>query len=205
MALNIVEKTKEKYFEHKRRHQDILAAAIWVFNSKGYSLAKITEIAKKAGISEATMYKHFKNKRELFFACFRSICDQLLSGYEDIYKKTRGDEIAYIKGVSKVYMDFVVNEPHKSMFLVHILSYRDDPEFDNVLKKFMARNIEGVRRILESAKRKGKLKSPVDVRVLACVFVTQCFTVIASKEFLDPKYFSIDTYSQLMLHLLGFE
>jgi hypothetical protein len=89
------------------------------------------------------------------------------------------------------------------MFLVHLFSYRDDPEFENVFMKFMEQNIEGVKRILVSAKKKGKLRSNVDVQALACFFVNQYFTVVASREFLDQKYFSQETYFQLMQDVLG--
>ena len=203
MASNIVEKSRERYLIYEKRHQEILDAAIRLFNAKGYRAATTVELAREAGISEPTMYKHFENKKELFLSCFHSIYDQLLKDYREIYKRYRDDEVSYIKGVTKVYVDFVRQNPHKSMFLVHLLSYRDDPEFENVFKEFMERNIEGVKRILESAKKKGKLKSNVDVQVLACFFVNQYFTVVASREFLDQKYFSQETYFQLMQDLLG--
>jgi AcrR family transcriptional regulator len=203
MASNIVEKSKERYLIYEKRHQEILDAAIRLFNAKGYRAATTVELAREAGISEPTMYKHFENKKELFLACFHSIYDQLLKEYREIYKRYRDDEVSYIRCVTKVYVDFVRQNPHKSMFLVHLLSYRDNPEFENVFKEFMERNIEGVKRILESAKRKGKLKSNVDVQVLACFFVNQYFTVVASREFLDQKYFSQETYFQLMQDLLG--
>jgi AcrR family transcriptional regulator len=205
MLSNIVEKSREKYLLYEKRHHEIFDAAIRLFNAKGYRAATTAEIAKEAGISEPTMYKHFQNKKDLFLACFRSICEQLLRDYSEVYKENRDDEVGYIKGVTKVYVDFVENNPHKSMFLVHLLGYRDEPEFENVFTEFMARSIEGVKRVLESAKKKGRLKSKVDVHVLACFFVNQYFTVVASREFLDQRYFSEKTYFQLMKDLLGID
>jgi AcrR family transcriptional regulator len=205
VQLNIVEKSKKKYLKYASRHQKLLDVAIQLFNLKGYHAATTAEIANKAGISEPTMYKHFKNKKDLFLACFRSISDKLLADYRDVYQKYRNDEIRYLEGVTKAYIDFVVQNPHKSMFLVHLLCYRDDPEFATVLKDFMERNIESIRRILESAKRKGRLKSNIDLRVLACVFVNQYFPVIASREFVSPKHFSSDAYLRLMLDMLGID
>jgi hypothetical protein len=40
---------------------------------------------------------------------------------------------------------------------------------------------------------------------LACFFVNQYFTVVASREFLDQRYFSEKTYFQLMKDLLGID
>lgn len=202
MGSNIVEKSKQKYLKYTNRHEKILDVAIRLFNLKGYNAATTSEIAKKAGISEPTLYTHFENKKDLFLACFRSISDQLLADYRDVYDKNPDDEIGYIEGVTNVCVDFVMQNPHKSMFLVHLLSYKDDPEFAGVLEDFMEKNIEGIRRILESAKKKGMLRSKIDLRLLACVFVNQYFTVVASREFLDPKYITSDAYIQLMLDML---
>jgi hypothetical protein len=66
----------------------------------------------------------------------------------------------------------------------------------------MERNIEGVRKVLESAKKKGMLRSKINLRLLACVYVNQYYTVVASREFLDSKYITSDAYTQLMLDML---
>ena len=44
----------------------IKEAAINVFSEKGYKEAKITDIAKNAGVSVGTIYSSFKGKKELF-------------------------------------------------------------------------------------------------------------------------------------------
>jgi transposase-like protein len=50
------------------RRQSIVQAAIEVFSKKGFQTANISEIAQRAGIADATIYKYFKNKEDLFFA-----------------------------------------------------------------------------------------------------------------------------------------
>lgn len=202
MDKNIVEKSRERYLEYERRHQEILDAAIRLFNARGYTAATTAEIAREADISEPTMYKHFKNKKELFLACFGSIAEELLSAYREVYKNTRDDERDYLKGVVKVYLDFVAENPHKSMFLVHLLSYRDDPEFEVIFKNFMNINIEGVRRVLESAKEKGILKSKIDIHILAGMFVNQYFTVVSLVEFVDMENITEEMFFQLIKDML---
>ena len=205
MAKNIVEKSRERYLEYEQRHQKILDAAVKIFNAKGYTAATTAEIAREAGIFEPTMYKHFKNKKKLFLACFRSITEELLSSYRKVYKNSLDDEIGYLRGVIKIYFDFVKENPHKSMFLVHLLSYRNDPDFENIFKDFMDRCIEGVRRVLVSAKKKGILKSDVDAHILAGMFVNQCFSVVSLKEFIEPEYFTSELFFRLMRDMLVFE
>ena len=83
--MNIVEKSREKYLEYEKRHQHILDAAIRIFNSKGYQSATTAEIAREAGISEPTMYKHYPSKKDLFLSCARSIEEELQRQYRTVY------------------------------------------------------------------------------------------------------------------------
>lgn len=48
-----------------RREADILEAARAVFTMHGYEAASISEIAQRAGIVEGSIYRYFKNKRDL--------------------------------------------------------------------------------------------------------------------------------------------
>ncbi|MBU2549342.1 MAG: TetR/AcrR family transcriptional regulator [Proteobacteria bacterium] len=194
MDQNIVEKTKERYLEYEKRHQDILDAAIRLFNAKGYNGAKTLEIAREAGISEPTMYKHFENKKALFLACFQSIADELFGQYRRLYREYRDDEFKYLKGVFNVYIDFVANNPDKSMFIIHMLSYWDDPEFKAVYRELMERSIQSISRVIDSAIGKGLLRSQVDSRFLASLFVGNYFLAIAVKEFIPPEQFNGDSF-----------
>src|SRR5262245_5647439 len=52
----------------KIRRQDILTAAEKLFSQKGFSGTTTKELAAKAGVHEAILFRHFKNKRELYRA-----------------------------------------------------------------------------------------------------------------------------------------
>ena len=80
---NIVEKTKEKLVEYEKRHQAILNAAMRLFNAKGYAATTTASIAKEAGVTEKTMYRHFKNKEVLFGACVSSITEDIAALWQD--------------------------------------------------------------------------------------------------------------------------
>ncbi|WP_024874139.1 TetR/AcrR family transcriptional regulator [Saccharomonospora piscinae] len=47
---------------------DIVAAAGHIMSERGYAHATTKEIAREAGYSEATLYKHFADKTEIFLA-----------------------------------------------------------------------------------------------------------------------------------------
>jgi DNA-binding transcriptional regulator YbjK len=48
--------------------QQLLEAATTVFSERGFARATTKEIAKVAGVAEGTIYRHFADKRDLFYA-----------------------------------------------------------------------------------------------------------------------------------------
>lgn len=203
--MNIVTKSKEKYLLYEKRHQDILGAAIVLFNEKGFKAATTAAIAKQAGISEPTMYKHFNNKKDLFISCFQSIIGTILSKNKKIFKKHKDNELEYFRGISKVYYDFVSNNPDKSMFLVHMLSYQKDPEFRRIYLDIIEKHNGHLESMIQSAKNKGKIKSTLDISFLSAMFASQYFTVVAVKEFLDPEKFKYENFHDAMMNMLQFQ
>jgi AcrR family transcriptional regulator len=194
MGPNIVDKTRARYLEYEKRHQEILDAAIRIFNAKGYNGATTLEIAREAGVSEPTMYKHFENKKSMFLSCFKFLSEELFSKYRRLYKEHPDDEVGYLKGIFDVYIDFLSNNPDKSMFLIHMLSYWDDPEFKSVYREIMESSIESISRVIDSAIMKGLLRTNTDSRFLASLFVGNYFSAIAIKDFIPPRQFTGDNF-----------
>jgi AcrR family transcriptional regulator len=50
--------------------QQLLAAATTVFSQRGFARATTKEIAQVAGVAEGTIYRHFADKQDLFYAAF---------------------------------------------------------------------------------------------------------------------------------------
>jgi AcrR family transcriptional regulator len=54
------------------RSEQIVQAAGKLFARQGYYGTSTREIARLAGVSENTLFRHFENKEELFWSCLRS-------------------------------------------------------------------------------------------------------------------------------------
>jgi len=55
------------------RPAEILAAALEVFAERGFAAAKLTDIARRAGVSKAALYLYFETKEDLFRAMARTL------------------------------------------------------------------------------------------------------------------------------------
>ncbi len=78
------------------RREAIIQAAIEVFSKKDFKRASISEIARKAGVADGTIYQYFKNKEDLFFSIpvektneFRSQLELHLEGISGAFNKLR--------------------------------------------------------------------------------------------------------------------
>lgn len=52
--------------------QRVINAALELFTTRGYHVTTTPEIAKKAGVAEGTIYRHFDSKRDLLNELYRS-------------------------------------------------------------------------------------------------------------------------------------
>ena len=46
----------------------MIESALILFSEQGYDKTSTSDIAKKAGVAEGTVYKQFKNKKALLYA-----------------------------------------------------------------------------------------------------------------------------------------
>jgi TetR/AcrR family fatty acid metabolism transcriptional regulator len=58
----------------------ITDAAVEVFAEKGFHQARISDIAKRAGVADGTIYLYFKNKDDLLLSVFEDKMDFMLEG-----------------------------------------------------------------------------------------------------------------------------
>ena len=64
------------------RPGEIVDAALEVFAEKGFAAAKLDDIARRAGISKATLYLYFETKEEIFRAVARAAVASLIEALE---------------------------------------------------------------------------------------------------------------------------
>lgn len=61
----------------------ITDAAVEIFAEKGFHQARISDIARRAGVADGTIYLYFKNKEDLLLSVFEEKMDYLLHGLRD--------------------------------------------------------------------------------------------------------------------------
>lgn len=102
--------------ERARKRQRILKAAIEVFSRKGFYHAKISEIARKAGVADGTIYLYFENKDDLLISIFEEEMERIIQRFrEELNPIVRADE--KLRQFIILHAQMVTAEPD----LAHIL------------------------------------------------------------------------------------
>ena len=68
--------------EREARKQLILSATLVLFGEKQISKVSMRDIAKEAGISAALIYRHFKDRDELFIEAFVQKSKEMIAAFE---------------------------------------------------------------------------------------------------------------------------
>jgi len=116
-------KKKKRAPKNPAKRLAILEAAVSIFSKKGFHEATVSEIAKKARVSEATIYEYFSTKEELLF----SIPAQKILEYQ-----TRNRDILhYIQGAT-----------NKLRFMIssHLQLYASDLDYARVAMLILKTN-----------------------------------------------------------------
>ncbi len=66
------------------KRRQILAGARRAFCDMGFERASVDLIAAQAGVSKATVYHHFQDKKALFVACYSEQADELREGVRQV-------------------------------------------------------------------------------------------------------------------------
>ncbi|MGI5466434.1 TetR/AcrR family transcriptional regulator [Streptomyces sp. CA-132043] len=61
------------------RRAQLLAVAAQLFAAQPYDEVLMEEVAERAGVSRALLYRHFPGKRDLFAALYQQVAEQLLA------------------------------------------------------------------------------------------------------------------------------
>lgn len=74
-----VEELFEQTDELTDKQKRIIMAAVEAFSEKGFSATSTNEIAKKAGVAEGTIFKHYKTKKELLISIVSPVMAKLVA------------------------------------------------------------------------------------------------------------------------------
>jgi TetR/AcrR family transcriptional regulator, fatty acid metabolism regulator protein len=143
------------------KRERILRAAIRVFSRKGFFNARISEIARAAGVADGTIYLYFKSKDDLLTALFEEKMREVVA---DLRRRVAGgeDDLTRLWIFIRNHMDLLV----RGAGLVGVLLV-EIRKSNRLMKEDVAvrlhEYLDVIGGILEEGKRAGAFRADLDV------------------------------------------
>jgi len=157
----------------EKRREEILKAALDLFMEKGYGVATMPDIAKKAGVAAGTLYLYYPSKRELFVAVVKNFI--VSASLIDLLTEMPKDDFpTVLKSIVKNRFDMVKNPDFSRVPLI-MSEVQRDPELKKLwLKDFLQpimQQIEIPVRMMGATKKFREYQPEVLVRVIGGMFM----------------------------------
>jgi TetR/AcrR family fatty acid metabolism transcriptional regulator len=118
----------------------IIEAAIQIFAENGYHKAKISEIAKRAGVATGSVYVYFKNKQAILLKIFENIWKPLFVELKKVADNKEFSHEEKLDFLIDLVFDFFIENPSMAIVFVneqHYLLRTQKEAFTNYYIRFM--------------------------------------------------------------------
>ena len=158
-----------KYSGDVRREQ-IVKAALKIIGKKGVSGLTTAVIAREVGLSEASLYRHFKNKDEILYATGKGIGEALKKNIE-IALRTVAPPLQKLKRAFLLHLEYMENNEG-----IPRLAFSEELHIVNEqLQKEFLKNISvyssGLSSLIREGQRLEAIRKDVDARSSAAMMI----------------------------------
>ncbi len=146
---------RPKRADARRNEEVLLDSAAAVFVTSGVE-APIRDIAARAGVGTATIYRHFPTRADLIVAVYRHQVEALAETGPSLLATSANPYAALARWID-LFVDFVVTKQGLASVL-----QSDDPCFDPLHSYFVERLVPVCAELLDTAADAGEIRSDMD-------------------------------------------
>jgi TetR/AcrR family transcriptional regulator, mexJK operon transcriptional repressor len=115
------------------KRRQILAGARSAFTELGFERTSVDLVASRAGVSKATVYNHFHDKKSLFVACLSEEVDELRAGLRGMLGEPQGDVEDALRGIGERIVTMVLTPAVECLYRHTIADAQRFPEIGRIL------------------------------------------------------------------------
>jgi len=169
----------------------IVEVAIRHFAERGYSAARVEDIAAQLGIAKGSVFQHFKSKDGLFFEAYKKAV-QSFPKYMQAPAERREDGFFDILRYWLGRTEYMVRDNWASYRIYLVGNYGTDLALRKEINRFLVTDDPyGWHEFVEFGVQRGELRSDVDVDMIVSIleWTTDRFQDALLTEELDPGLF----------------
>ncbi|MFC5825071.1 TetR/AcrR family transcriptional regulator [Nonomuraea insulae] len=144
----------------RRKREAILVAAVEVFAERGIEIA-LDEVARRAGVGIATLYRHFPTREALITGAYLREIELLCDGVDDLLAAMPADE-ALVAWMQR-FVGYVAGKPGMALALKSIVTTTDTAG----LRESHDHVYAALGRLIEAGRRDGLIRTDASSEDLA--------------------------------------
>jgi len=145
--------------KNNNKYRKIISAATRVFAKNGFYKAKVSEIAKEAGIADGTIYIYFKHKDDILITLFE---EQMREVLDNMKKQIslESDPLKKIQRFALIHLQLI--EDNKDMAEIIQIELRQSSKFmKNYHNEKFIQYLDLIGDIIQEGKEKGLIRSDI--------------------------------------------
>lgn len=150
--------------------ESLILSTIEVINEKGLQGLTTREVAKRQGIGESTIFKHYKSKNELILA----VLDYFSQYDEAIRQSLELKELKPIEAITyfvEAYVTYYENYPEITAIILSYEGLMREAELSAVVNRIFTNRIITIKALIEEAKRQNEISKHVDAEGLVDLII----------------------------------
>ncbi|OZI13220.1 TetR family transcriptional regulator [Bacillaceae bacterium SAS-127] len=188
------------------KQKKILEAAIESFAEKGYAATSTSEIAKKAGVAEGTIFRHYKTKQDLLLSIVSPMMAKFIAPFviKDLNKVLNQEHEnfeAFLKAMIENRAEFLKN--NLLLFRILIQEIPFQPQLKEQFKEHVATKVfDRLKQIVEHYQAKGQIMEMPPYSVIRFVASSIFGYLLARYLFMPEADWNDEAEINLTVHMI---
>jgi TetR/AcrR family fatty acid metabolism transcriptional regulator len=152
----------------REKHGLILRAAIQVFSRKGFFNAKVSDIAREAGVADGTVYLYFKNKDHLLVSIFdETMSEAITEGRKAV--EALDDPRRKLERIAGLHLDRMGRD--RDLAVVFQVELRSSTKFmEQFSETGVSEYLDLIRSVIREGQQRGIFREALDATIASKVF-----------------------------------
>jgi AcrR family transcriptional regulator len=155
----------------EQRKAAVLDCACGMFSTGSYRGTTTAEIARRAGITEPILYRHFQSKRDLYLAVLEESWRRLRELWDEAVAAEEDPKL-WIAAIGRAYFEAVDPRLHSAnLWIQSLTEASDDPAIRKYLRKHMREVHDYVADVMRRSQEAGGVLPDRDPSAEAWIFI----------------------------------
>jgi len=198
--MEAVVRERKRRFKPEVRKAQIIEVTRQLILENGLDGATVLNIAKALNISQATLYYHFKNRREILLDTFKGSIEEIMKSLPS----QMDDAAQFLRTFSRAVYQQTIRRPERARLFFELLSAPPDVDMREEIQK----QISGLHAIFEIAIKKGIqqgiFRDDIDVKLIGWELMSFGITTCVGSMLELPNFISLEQGMQSIDRILDY-